>query len=258
MPEATSNAAPSTAQPPHPVLQEYYASERERPARVNEMFDDAAVDYDRVENAMSLGTGRRYRCQALARAGVAAGMQVLDVGCGTGIVAQEAARLVGAHGSVVAIDPSSGMLAQARGRNISLPVQGVGERLPFADASFDVVCMGYALRHVADLNAAFGEFRRVLRPRGFALLLEITAPQSRAGHALLKLYMKRIVPALSRLSRRGPATSRLMSYYWETVESCVAPAVIIDALRRAGFEQVEREVQIGVFSTYRAASAGLR
>ncbi|MDQ3196402.1 MAG: methyltransferase domain-containing protein, partial [Pseudomonadota bacterium] len=164
----------------------------------------------------------------------------------------------GAHGSVVAIDPSSGMLAQAQQRAVALAVQGVGERLPFADASFDVVCMGYALRHVADLNAAFSEFRRVLRPRGFALLLEITAPQSRFEHALLKLYMKRIVPAISRISRNGRAASRLMSYYWETVENCVPPLTIIDALRRAGFEQVERKVEIGVFSTYRAVSVGSR
>lgn len=244
----------TVAQPPHPVLERYYVSERERSARVNEMFDAAAADYDRIESAMSLGSGKRYRRIALTRAGLAAGMHVLDVGCGTGVLAQEAARIVGAHGSVSAIDPSSGMLAQARGRQVTRAVQGVGERLPFADASFDLLCMGYALRHVADLNVAFREFRRVLKPDGIALLLEITAPKTPTAHTLLKLYLKHFIPAISRLSRRGRAASRLMSYYWETVESCVPPAVIVDALRAAGFERIERRVQVGVFSAYQAVS----
>lgn len=255
MSEATADPINPATQPPHPVLKRFFANERERHARLNEMFDAAAPDYDRIESAMSLGTGRRYRRKALVRAGLAAGMHVLDVGCGTGVLAQEAAHIVGAHGLVSAIDPSVGMLAQAHRRQVMRAVQGVGERLPFADASFDFLCMGYALRHVADLNAAFREFRRVLKPHGIALILEISAPQSRTAHALLKLYLKHFIPAISRLSRRGRAASRLMSYYWETVESCVTPAVIIDGLKAAGFEQVERQVEIGVFSAYRAVKA---
>lgn len=240
------------AQPPHPVLEAYYTNERERPRRVNEMFDAAAADYDRIESAMSFGSGRRYRRRALGRAGLTTGKLVLDVGCGTGVVAEEAARMVGPHGAVVAIDPSACMLAQARARNIASTVQGIGERLPFADASFDFLSMGYALRHVADLNAAFREYRRVLKPDGVVLLLEISAPQSRFGHALLKFYMKRLIPAIARIGRDGCAASRLMSYYWETIESCVAPAVIMEALCGAGFERVERKVEFGIFSAYQA------
>ena len=62
------------------------------------------------------------------------------------------------------------------------------------DASFDCVVMGYALRHVADLLTAFREMRRVLRPGGRVLILEITPPEGRIARALLKVYLKGVVP----------------------------------------------------------------
>src|SRR5688572_32581148 len=98
-------------------------------------------------------------------------MKVLDVATGTGLVAREALAIVGAQGSVTGLDPSAGMLEQARTLAFSI-VRGHGERLPFGPASFDFVSMGYALRHVSDLPALFGEMKRVLRPGGTACVLE--------------------------------------------------------------------------------------
>lgn len=241
------------SQPPHPVLRPYYANAGQRQTRVNAMFDAAAKDYDAIERAMSLGAGRWYRRSALERAGFAEGMRVLDVGCGTGVIAAQAAEITG--GTVVALDPSLGMLREAQGRRIAVAVRGVGESLPFANGSFDRLSMGYALRHVADLNRAFSEYRRVLKPGGVALLLEITAPESRAGYCALKLYLKHIIPTFARVSRRGAATP-LMSYYWETIEQCASPSTITQALRRAGFARVERRVEFGVFSAYTGVKTG--
>ena len=92
---------------------------------------------------------------------------------GTGLVAREAAAILGGTGGVVGLDLSEGMLAEAR-RSLGVTlVQARAEALPFADASFDFVSMGYALRHVADLARLFAEYRRVLRPGGRLLVLEI-------------------------------------------------------------------------------------
>lgn len=254
MPQALdpSHRGVASAQPPHPVLLRYYGGAEERQTRVNAMFDAAARHYDLIERVMSFGTGQRYRRQALEHAGLIEGMRVLDVGSGTGVIAAQATEL---GGRVVALDPSTGMLQRARARGVSLATRGVGESLPFADNSFDLLTMGYALRHVADLNLAFREFRRVLRPGGRALLLEITAPDLRFQRAALKLYLKHVIPALTRLSRRGHEAAPVMAYYWETIERCVPPATIMDTLRGTGFAQVGRRVEFGMFSAYTAVKA---
>jgi len=253
MPECAERAAP--ASPPHPVLNDYYVHARARQSRVNAMFDAAARHYDRIERVMSFGTGQRYRREALTRASVRSGMRVLDVGCGTGLLTAQAAAITGPRGRVVAIDPSAGMLNQALALGAPQAVRGVGDALPFHDAAFEVVSMGYALRHVADLERAFREFRRVLKPGGVALLLEITPPASHAARVLLKFYLKYLIPTAARLGLPGREAGALMSYYWATIEQCVPPATILDALRRVGFGRVRRHVELGIFSAYTAVNA---
>ena len=112
--------------------------------------------------------------------------------------------------------------------------------------------MGYALRHVADLEVTFAEYRRVLVPGGRALILEITPPDSRLPFLLLRTYMRWFVPLLAR--RHGPLPAELMAYYWDTIESCVPPATILRALDASGFARAERRVELGVFSEYSAAA----
>jgi demethylmenaquinone methyltransferase/2-methoxy-6-polyprenyl-1,4-benzoquinol methylase len=239
-------------QAPHPVLTRYYSDAQARAPLIRQMFDATAPRYDRITGAMSFGSGVHYRRRALRKLGLSSGMTLLDVGCGTGVIAREAARLVGGQGFVVGVDPSAGMLREARENEVRISVQGLGESLPFSAESFDALVMGYALRHVADLDAAFSEFRRVLKPGGVALLLEITLPQSPIGRALLKMYLKSTVPAMARLLGRNREDELLMSYYWDTIEQCVPPEAILDRLRSAGFTGVEREVELGIFSMYLA------
>jgi len=131
-------------------------------------------------------------------------------------------------------------------------VLGVAEALPFPGERFDLLSMGYALRHVTDLRATFREYRRVLQPGGRVLILEITPPASRLRFRLLKLYLGGVVPLLARLGRRGRTTQLLMRYYWDTIESCVPPATILGALEEAGFRDVRRHVAMGILSEYTA------
>jgi demethylmenaquinone methyltransferase / 2-methoxy-6-polyprenyl-1,4-benzoquinol methylase len=247
-----SRATTPDALPPHPALERYYHSETERRARVDEWFDEAAADYDWINRAMSFGSGDRYRRDALVRAGVAPGMRVLDVGAGTGAVAAAAQSIVGTSGRVVALDPSLGMLSKASARGVRRRVRAFAEALPFPDRSFDRLTMGFALRHVADLRVTFGEYRRVLAPGGKVLLLEITPPPSRVARGFLGFYLGRLVPLMARLGRGGAKSRELMEYYWDTIDRCVPPTVILDALREVGFAAAERVVTMGMFSEYRA------
>jgi len=218
------------------------------------MFDSSAPDYDRVDRLLALGSGSWYRRQALLRAGLAPGMRMLDVAVGTGLVAREAVGVVGARGHVIGVDPSAGMLAQSEAHGLTL-ARGRAEALPFAARTFDFLCMGYALRHLGELGAAFGEFRRVLKPGGRLLVLEITRPAGRLAAAVLKAYLRGVVPALARLMAGSPDTPALYRYYWDTIEACVPPAHILTTLGAAGFSGVGRGVQLGVFSEYCARAA---
>jgi demethylmenaquinone methyltransferase/2-methoxy-6-polyprenyl-1,4-benzoquinol methylase len=214
------------------------------------MFDTTAQDYDRMESILGLGSGSWYRGQALERAGLRAGMRVVDVGTGTGLVAREAARICGNPANVTGVDPSVGMMAHARVPEGVNMVEGVAEAIPSPDSHYDFLSMGYALRHVVDLRATFQEYRRVLAPGGRLLILEVTPPRSRLSFHLLKLYLGRLVPLVARLGRGGRMSRDLMRYYWETIETCVAPPVIVAALNEAGFSQIERRVEMAIFSEY--------
>ncbi len=235
---------------PHRPLTEYYRSESDRRGWVRGIFDSAAGDYDRVERMMAFGSGAWYRGQALARAGLRPGMRVVDVGTGTGLVAAEAVRLCGDAALVTGIDPSPGMLAHARLPDGVRLLEGRAESIPLPDGCADFVSMGYALRHLSDLSAAFREFRRVLVPGGRVCVLEITRPEGRLATLLLRAYMRGVVPALSRVVSRSPEMPRLMRYYWDTIEACVPPHRVLETLCAAGFTGVSRHVEARLFSEY--------
>ena len=233
---------------PHPTLDGHYRQTADRQQYVDALFDSAAPHYDWICRVMSLGSVAPYRRQTLQRLGLRPGMSVLDVATGTGLMARAAVDLLGGSG-VVGLDPSRGMLEQAR-RTVPMPlVQARGEALPFSDARFDALSVGYALRHVSDLLAAFREYHRVLRPGGRVLILEISRPASRTALWLARLYLKHVVPFVTRLGTGSASAQRLMDYHWDTIETCVPPAAILDALRRSGFEATHR-VQVGMLSEY--------
>src|SRR6187402_197494 len=98
---------------PIPHLPRYFGNERQRRRYLDGLFDAGARDYDFVERLLGLGSGPWFRRSALRRAGLREGMAVLDIATGTGLVAREALAIAGA-GNVVGLDPSEGMLGEAR------------------------------------------------------------------------------------------------------------------------------------------------
>lgn len=241
---------------PHPVLPEYYPDEPARQQRINTMFDGGAAHYDWINRVMSFGSGRWYRKNVLRRGGLKSGMRLADIGCGTGVISLLAQDIVGETGDVVAVDPSEGMLAQARAAGVRKTLRGRGADLPLPDDEFDLLTMGYALRHVEDLVATFREYRRILKPGGKVLLLEITKPKSCVGRMAMRAYLYGIVPLVVRIFRRSEDAETMMRYFWDTIDQCVAPKVIAGALRDAGFRNVERNHKFGVLSEYTGVKTG--
>jgi len=241
---------PPAALPPHPTLSPYYDAPGQKRNFLKKIFDDTAGDYDRMERLASFGTGPWYRREALKRAGLSAGMRVLDVAVGTGLVAREEIAIVGSPSLVTGLDPSIGMMKLAVEQLGISAIRGVGESLPLADEQFDFLSMGYALRHLSDLRAAFAEFHRVLKPGGRVCILEITRPTNLVQRTFLRAYMKGVLPLLSRVTSGRSDTQKLWAYYWDTIDQCLPAQQVLDALTAAGFAGVKRYSEMGMFSEY--------
>ena len=119
-------------------------------------------------------------------AGIRTGNKVLDVGCGTGVLAREALRRVGQEGQVVGLDLNEGMLAVAARAEPKIEWrQGDAASLPFKDASFDVVVSQFALMYFLDRMGSLSQMWRTLAPAG-RIAVAVWAPIDRArGYRIL-------------------------------------------------------------------------
>ena len=241
---------------PHPPLRRYYDETEARQEFLNGLFNRTACQYRNIDKAIGFGSGLWYRKKALRDAGLRPGMKVLDVACGPGLVSQCALSLAGPSGLVVGLDPSIGMLHEAQKGSCRNLVRGVGESLPFPSESFDFLSMGYALRHVPDLRAAFAEYRRVLKPGGVVLLLEISRPRSALLFLLSRFYIKTLLGGLFAAGTRNQDMKKLMAYWWETTEQCVPPETIVEALQSSDFQECHVEEWFnGLLRDYRAVKS---
>jgi len=144
--------------------------------------------YDGLVSLLTLGRGTRMRRQTLALAELKVGDCVLDVGCGTGSLLCEAAAAVGPAGELHGIDAGEAMLAHAEAkaaaRGVALELrQGSAAQLKYADDSFDAVFCTMVLHHLerGAQPAVLKEMRRVVRPGGRIVILELQPPLDRAG-----------------------------------------------------------------------------
>ncbi len=159
-------------------------SAREKTRLVGGVFERVADRYDIMNDLMSLGTHRLFKRMTVEMSGVRPGMRVLDLAGGTGDLSALFADAVGVDGRVVLADINAAMMAVGRDRLLDHGHAQVGfcqtsaESLPFADASFDCVTIGFGLRNFTDKESALREIRRVLRPGGVLLVLEFSKPAS--------------------------------------------------------------------------------
>lgn len=129
----------------------------------------------------------------LDAAGVRTGDRVLDVGCGTGILARQAVGRVGLEGHVVGLDPNPGMLAVAKQRDPSVEWrEGAAEAIEYADGSFDRVVSQFAAMFFADMPAAFAEMARVCAKGGRTVVATWSALETTPGYAAMVELLDRL------------------------------------------------------------------
>jgi len=223
------------------------AAETERPERDSEefatqvrgMFDRIAGVYDLMNSAMTAGLHHQWRERAVDRAEVGPGSDALDVCCGTGDLTLALRRRIGPDGRVVGCDFSEPMLEIARRKSgeEGLAVEfGWADALdlPYGDASFDAVTVGFGARNLADLQKGLGEMARVLRSGGRLAILEITRPQREPLSSFYSLWFDRLVPVLGAVAGDQDA----YSYLPESVRSFPEPEALAAMIDWAGFAKI--------------------
>jgi demethylmenaquinone methyltransferase / 2-methoxy-6-polyprenyl-1,4-benzoquinol methylase len=239
------------------------------PTKVRQMFDDIAGSYDRLNDLMTAGLHHRWREMGVMLSGVHLGSSALDVCCGTGDFAFALRRAVGPEGRVVGVDVSEEMLKVARdksGRNQLYVEFRTGDvlDLPFPDgnadagiagdaeavagpsgaksAGFDACTVGFGIRNVPDITRAFGEMRRVCRPGGKVVCLEITQPRVPVFKQFYSLWFNHAVPKLGKLAARDESA---YSYLPASVKRFPDPDELKRLMEDAGLRNVRYEILAG-------------
>jgi demethylmenaquinone methyltransferase/2-methoxy-6-polyprenyl-1,4-benzoquinol methylase len=231
---SSTNTAPST----HFGYEQ--VPEDEKAARVRAVFESVAPRYDLMNDLMSAGLHRAWKAFTIAVSGVRPGNRVLDVASGTGDLARAFARRVGPQGQVIMSDINGAMLRAGRDRLIDagMLVPAVlcdAEKLPFADAEFDLVSVAFGLRNMTHKDRALQELQRVLKPGGKLLVLEFSRPWQPL-RPLYDLYSFQVLPRLGKLVA-GDAES--YQYLAESIRMHPDQETLAGMMRQAGFGHVD-------------------
>ena len=201
---------------------------------VANMFDEIAPVYDRLNTLMTLGADGGWRRAAVRAAELRDGDSVVDVACGTGKLAMELATRVGPFGRVLAVDLSPGMIeraARAHRDVVQLEfVVGNALALPADDASVDAATIAFGLRNLADFEGGFRELRRVVRPDGRVVCLELTDPRPRWWGTIYRAAFSRTAPLAGALVGRASA----YRYLPASLEGFPDADRLADTMRAAG------------------------
>lgn len=179
---------------------------RNKEEYVHAVFSSIAHRYDLMNTTLSFNRDKYWRRFAIDHSGLKAGDTGLDVCCGTGMLTMEQSRAVGSEGHVVGLDFCENMLARAAENIKRTPDQGVIElvrgnamALPFPDNTFQCATIGFALRNVPDIRKTIDEMRRVVKPGGRVLSLELAKPGAPVFKQLYYFYFNYLVPLLGRM-----------------------------------------------------------
>lgn len=225
------------------------------------MFDGIARRYDLLNALMSLGLHRIWRRRAVeslcATAPEEAARDYLDIGCGTGDVAiavlrkDPSARLTGIDLSLPMIEIADKKTRAAGLQSRATYLTGDATALVFGDASFHGIVSAFCLRNIDDRAKAFQEMRRVLRPGGTVVILELTKPTASLPRLVHHFHTRRVIPFLGTLLSQGSA----YRYLADSIEHFPPPDSIVSEMTHAGFVQARHAPLTGGFVTLFTAQA---
>ncbi len=207
--------------------------------RVREMFAKISPRYDLLNHLLSANIDSRWRRRVVTRLKplLTNDARVLDVGCGTGDLSIELFEKTAAR--VTGIDFCRPMLKLAKAKAPRLAfIEGDALRLPFADASFEGLTIGFALRNLASVEEGLRELLRVLKPGGVVAILEFSHPVVPVFRRLVGFYNWRLLPWIGGLlsGSRGA-----YEYLPDSISKFPDQEMLAAMMHAAGFEGVSFE-----------------
>lgn len=221
--------------------------------QVHQMFTQIAPRYDIANDVLSMGTHRLWRKTAVELSGAKAGSAVLDCATGTGDLAIDFKRVVGASGSVKGTDFNAAMLstapakAKAAGLEIEFEVADA-MKLPYGDAQFDVASISFGIRNVDDPRVCLGELARVVKPGGRVVVLEFGQPRGLFG-AFFRLYARFVMPLIGQVLTGNRSA---YEYLPRTAAAFPSGDSFVELMRTTGkyAEQTARPLMAGLAYVY--------
>jgi demethylmenaquinone methyltransferase / 2-methoxy-6-polyprenyl-1,4-benzoquinol methylase len=208
----------------------------EHARRVREMFAKISPRYDVLNHLLSVNIDKRWRRRVVneLRLLLPEDAHVLDVGCGTGDLSLELFENTAAQ--VTGIDFSGPMLkfAKTKAPHVQF-IEGDALRLPFAEASFDGLTIGFALRNLASVERGLSELRRVLKPDGIVAILEFSRPVFPLFEQFVRLYYRRLLPWIGGIVS---GSRDAYEYLPDSISRFPDQQTLAAMMREAGFEDV--------------------
>ncbi len=232
---------------------------KERDLFIRQIFSTVAPYVDLLSSGFSLGFDHFWRRKAVALSGIREGERVLDVCTGTGELASLLSRKVGPLGSVTGADFCEEMLARARkkaGRrqaNLSY-ILSDAKQLPFPDNTFDAVTVAFGMRNIPDTLLALREIKRVLKPGGKFICLELTRPHARWFRSFYEWYVFRVMPFIGEIVVK---TATPYLYLPRSINAFYPPDEFSRIIAECGYSRVTIDsLTMGIATIYRAVNHG--
>lgn len=226
------------------------------PEKVRRMFAEVARRYDLLNHLLSLGVDVRWRRAATRLAPQPLVGPVLDVCCGTGDFGLAYWRASGKRAQVVGVDFCWPMLQLARQKSERLRVSPPSRwiladalKLPFRDGSFQVVCVAFGIRNVADTGQALGEMARVCQSRGQVVVLEFSLPQAPLIRSVYLWYFRNVLPRVGNAIARN--RSNAYTYLPTSVSQFESGEQFLERMAKAGLVDLNmRPLTWGIATVY--------
>ena len=228
--------------------------EGEKAQQVEQMFDNIAPTYDKLNHRLSWDIDKGWRKKAIRQLETYKPQTLLDIATGTGDFAILAAEMLKPQ-KLIGADISEGMMEVGRKKVQEKGLQNIISfekedclALSYADNTFDAVTAAFGIRNFSDLNKGLREMCRVLKPEGHLSIVELTSPVRTPMKQLFHIYSHTVLPIYGRLISKDASA---YSYLTKTIEAFPQGEQMMDILQEAGFRQASfKRLTSGICTMY--------
>jgi demethylmenaquinone methyltransferase/2-methoxy-6-polyprenyl-1,4-benzoquinol methylase len=231
-----------------------YDKEGEKGKQVEQMFDQIAHSYDKLNHRLSWDIDKTWRKKAIKQLMPFNPQSMLDIATGTGDFAILAAKML-CPTRLIGADISEGMMEIGRQKVKQLGLENIISfekedctHLSYDDETFDAVTAAFGIRNFADLDHGLKEMNRVLKKGGHLSIVELTTPVSFPMKQLFKIYSHTILPIYGRIISKD---TNAYSYLTATIEAFPQGEAMTEILKKAGFSETSfKRLTFGICTMY--------